>query len=94
MQEKFMARAIEIARESVDAPGTLPYGAVVVMDGKIVGEGVNRVAANFDPTSHGEVEAIRDDVSGGHCAALLRWLGKRQCRVFTAPRSARQQMGA
>ena len=31
------SRAIEIARESVDTPGTLPYGAVVVMDGKIVG---------------------------------------------------------
>jgi tRNA(Arg) A34 adenosine deaminase TadA len=55
-----MARAIEIARESVDAPGTLPYGAVVVMDGEIVGEGLNRATANSDPTSHGEVEAIRD----------------------------------
>jgi guanine deaminase len=60
MQEKFMARAVELARESVDSPGTLPYGAVVVMDGEVVGEGVNRTAANFDPTSHGEVEAIRD----------------------------------
>lgn len=55
-----MARAIEIARESVDAPGTLPYGAVVVMDSQIVGEGLNRATANSDPTSHGEVEAIRD----------------------------------
>ena len=55
-----MARAIEIARESVDAPGTLPYGAVVVKDGKIIGEGLNRSYANSDPTSHGEVEAIRD----------------------------------
>lgn len=60
MQEKFMARAIEIARESVDTPGTLPYGAVVVKDGEIIGEGLNRSVANFDPTSHGEVEAIRD----------------------------------
>ena len=55
-----MVRAIEIARESVDTPGTLPYGAVVVKDGEIIGEGLNRSAANFDPTSHGEVEAIRD----------------------------------
>ena len=60
MHEKFMVRAIEIARESVDTPGTLPYGAVVVKDGEIIGEGLNRSAANFDPTSHGEVEAIRD----------------------------------
>ncbi len=60
MQEKFMVRAIEIARESVDTPGTLPYGAVVVKDGEIIGEGLNRSGANCDPTSHGEVEAIRD----------------------------------
>ena len=41
-------------------PGARPYGAVVVKDGKIVGEGLNQSAKNFDPTSHGEVEAIRD----------------------------------
>ena len=55
-----MRRAIEIARESVEEPGTLPYGAVVVKDGEIIGEGLNRSAATSDPTSHGEVEAIRD----------------------------------
>ena len=40
--------------------GTLPYGAVVVLDGEIVGEGLNRSVADCDPTSHGEVEAIRN----------------------------------
>jgi tRNA(Arg) A34 adenosine deaminase TadA len=60
MHEKFMTRAIEIARESIDTPGTLPYGAVVVLDGEIIGEGLNRSSAACDPTSHGEVEAIRD----------------------------------
>lgn len=60
MHEKFMARAIEIAAESIDTPGTLPYGAVVVKDGEIIGEGLNRADGTFDPTSHGEVEAIRD----------------------------------
>ena len=60
MQQQYMARAIEIARESVDTPGTLPYGAVVVMNDEIVGEGLNRATANSDPTSHGEVEAVRD----------------------------------
>jgi tRNA(Arg) A34 adenosine deaminase TadA len=33
---------------------------VVVKDGKTVGEGLNQSAKNFDPTSHGEVEAVRD----------------------------------
>lgn len=55
-----MARALEIAAKAKDQPGALPYGAVVVIDGKIVGEGLNRSAAMHDPTSHGEIEAIRD----------------------------------
>lgn len=60
MNEDFMRRAIEIARESLDDPGALPYGAVVVKDGEIIGEGLNRSHGKSDPTSHGEVEAIRD----------------------------------
>ena len=58
--EKFMRRAIELSAQALDQPGARPYGAVVVKDGKIVGEGLNQAAKNFDPTSHGEVEAIRD----------------------------------
>ena len=60
MQEEFMRRALEIARQSLTIPGALPYGAVVVKDGVIVGEGLNKAAGLHDPTSHGEVEAIRD----------------------------------
>lgn len=58
--DRFMARALEIAATAKDEPGALPYGAVVVIDGEIVGEGLNRAAKIFDPTSHGEIEAIRD----------------------------------
>ena len=60
MQEKFMRRALEIARESLDVPGALPYGAVIVKGDEIVGEGLNKAVMLHDPTSHGEVEAIRD----------------------------------
>jgi len=60
MSETFMRRAIELGRQSLTIPGTMPYGAVVVKDGKIIGEGLNRSAALHDPTSHGEVEAVRD----------------------------------
>ena len=59
-QEKFLRRAIELSAEAMNCEGTEPFGAVVVRDGAIVGEGVNRSLANFDPTSHGETEAIRD----------------------------------
>jgi tRNA(Arg) A34 adenosine deaminase TadA len=59
-EEKFMRRAIELSARALDTPGARPYGAVVVKDGRIVGEGLNQSTKNFDPTSHGEVEAIRD----------------------------------
>src|SRR5438552_2931780 len=58
--EKFMRRAIELSTQALDEPGARPYGAVVVKDGRIVGEGLNQSAKNYDPTSQGEVEAIRD----------------------------------
>ena len=57
---QMMARAIEIARTSLNEHGALPYGAVVAKDGIVIGEGLNRAMALSDPTSHGEVEAIRD----------------------------------
>jgi guanine deaminase len=37
-----------------------PFGAVVVMDGIIVGKGGNQVSSHNDPTAHAEIVAIRD----------------------------------
>ncbi|WP_158964442.1 nucleoside deaminase [Chachezhania sediminis] len=59
-EDRFMDRAIAISATALDTPGTEPFGAVVVKDGEIVGEGINRSVLNHDPTSHGETEAIRD----------------------------------
>jgi guanine deaminase len=56
----FMARAIALSQQALHEPGTEPFGAVVVKNGCLVGEGFNHSLAHFDPTSHGEVEAIRD----------------------------------
>jgi guanine deaminase len=55
----FLAEAVRLARESVDAGGG-PFGAVVVRDGLVVGRGRNRVVPASDPTAHAEIEAIRD----------------------------------
>jgi tRNA(adenine34) deaminase len=54
--EQFMRRALELARR---AQGEVPVGAVVVLDGKVVGEGWNRPLSTNDPSSHAEIEAIR-----------------------------------
>jgi tRNA(Arg) A34 adenosine deaminase TadA len=57
---RFMRRAIELARIGMNSGAGGPFGAVVVKDGEIVGEGYNRVISTLDPTAHGEVVAIRD----------------------------------
>ena len=60
MNEKFMARAIELSVESVKS-GTGPFGALVARDNKIISEGFNTVtSAPFDCTSHAEISAIRN----------------------------------
>ena len=40
--------------------GDQPYGAVLVADGAIIGEGPSRVVKHDDPTAHAEREALRD----------------------------------
>lgn len=40
--------------------GDQPYGAVLVLDGAVVGEGPSRVVKNNDVSAHAEREAIRD----------------------------------
>lgn len=57
---KFMTRAIELAKSGVETNDGGPFGCVVVKDGKIVGEGNNRVTSTNDPTAHAEIIAIRD----------------------------------
>ena len=72
-----MRRAIALAEQSVSTGGG-PFGAVIVRDGKIVGEGVNRVTANQDPTAHAEVVAIRE------AAAKLRTHDLSGCEIHAS----------
>jgi tRNA(Arg) A34 adenosine deaminase TadA len=58
-----MTRAIELARNGMHAGLGGPFGAIVVRDGVIVGEGENRVTSTNDPTAHAEITAIRDACS-------------------------------
>ena len=60
MQEEFMRRAIALALENVRSGSGGPFAAVIVKDGRVVAEGVNRVTGTNDPTAHAEVVAIRE----------------------------------
>jgi tRNA(adenine34) deaminase len=55
---KYMARALELAREAERA-GEVPVGAVIVKDDAIVGEGWNLPISTSDPTAHAEIVAMR-----------------------------------
>lgn len=54
-----MRRALELAREA-EAAGEVPVGALVVLDGAVIGEGWNRPIGTHDPSAHAEIVALRD----------------------------------
>ena len=57
--EAYMDRALELAREALEA-GEVPVGCVIVWeDGRIVGEGRNRREEDGDALGHAELAAIR-----------------------------------
>lgn len=58
---QFIKRAIELSRKAsiIDKTGGV-FGAVVVKDGEIIGEGYNQVIKHNDPTWHAEMQAIRE----------------------------------
>ena len=55
----YLEQAIELANQGVDSEQGGPFGAVVVLDGRVVGSGFNQVTSSNDPTAHAEVVAIR-----------------------------------
>src|SRR5437763_276507 len=59
LDEEFMREALSEAL-SAQAAGEVPVGAVVVLDGRIVGRGANRNLRDSDPTAHAEVVALRE----------------------------------
>lgn len=55
-----MRRAIALAAENVRSGRGGPFAALVVKDGRVIAEGINRVTSSNDPTAHAEVVAIRE----------------------------------
>jgi tRNA(Arg) A34 adenosine deaminase TadA len=83
----FLAQAWAL-REQAIREGDQPYGAVVVRDGLVVGEGRNYVLLQNDPTAHSELLAVRD---------AARRLGTRDlsdCDVYSTARPCAMCQGA
>src|SRR3954471_15684709 len=57
--ESFMRAAMAEA-EHAGSLGEVPVGAVIVVDGQVIGRGGNRRESAADPTAHAEVLAIRE----------------------------------
>jgi tRNA(adenine34) deaminase len=57
--EEYMREALRLAREGAGG-AEIPVGAVVAMEGEIVGRGWNSPVARNDPTAHSEILALRD----------------------------------
>src|SRR5438876_11477312 len=70
-----MAAALDQARRARDA-GEVPIGAVVALNGAIVGRGFNQPISSRDPTAHAEIVALRDAAA---CIANYRLTGATLC---------------
>lgn len=73
----FLQQAVNLAVENVEAGGR-PFGAVIVEHGQVISTGVNQILASYDPTSHAELNAIRQA-----CQKLQR-LSLKSCVVYAS----------
>ena len=86
--EHFMLTAIRLAQSGVDAERGGPFGAVVVKDGEIVGEGCNCVTSTNDPTAHAEIVAIRN------ACQKLKSFQLEDCVIYTSCEPCPMCLGA
>jgi guanine deaminase len=85
---QFMLAAIELSKKGMQHNDGGPFGCVVVKEGKIIGQGWNKVTSTNDPTAHAEVTAIRD---------ACKNLGTFQldnCEIYTSCEPCPMCMGA
>jgi len=57
--KEYLQLAVDEARSGMDANQGGPFGAIIVINGKVVGTGCNQVTSTNDPTAHAEMVAIR-----------------------------------
>lgn len=82
-----MRKAIGLSIENI-ANGGGPFGAVIARDGEIIATGVNRVTSEHDPTSHAEVNAIRN------ACRKLNTYDLSGCEIYTSCQPCPMCLGA
>lgn len=87
-EEKFMKAAIALAETAAENGEGGPFGCVIVKNGKIVGEGYNKVISTNDPTAHAEIVAIRDACKNLNSFQL------EECEVYTSCEPCPMCLGA
>jgi len=88
IQQKFMEAAIALSVEAIRSGRGGPYGAVVVKDGDIIGQGMNEVTSTNDPTAHAEMTAIRQA-----CERVGHWQ-LAGCELYTSCEPCPMCLGA
>ena len=86
-RKELMRKAIELSIEN-SASGGGPFGAVITRDGEIIATGVNRVTSEHDPTSHAEVNAIRN------ACRKLNTFDLAGCEIYTSCQPCPMCLGA
>lgn len=56
----YIEEALKEANKGIKKQHGGPFGAIIVKDNKIIGKGHNQVLKKHDPTSHAEINAIKD----------------------------------
>ena len=89
MERKFfMERAVELSLKGSSEGKGGPFGAVIVKNGKIIGEAYNQVTSTNDPTAHAEVMAIRDACKNLNSFDLT------DCEIYTSCEPCPMCLGA
>ncbi|HWD21013.1 MAG TPA: nucleoside deaminase [Verrucomicrobiae bacterium] len=74
----FMAEAVRLSRQGMQSNAGGPFGAIIVLDDKIIARGWNEVVSTNDPTAHAEVNAIR------RACATLGSFRLDDCDIYTS----------
>ncbi|MBZ4037500.1 nucleoside deaminase [Flavobacterium sp. 17A] len=72
MQEDFqhyMNQCLVLAKKALEE-GNPPVGAIIVLEGKVIGTGIESGKSTGDITNHAEIMAVRDALKNGYSAQL------------------------